>query len=352
MRHKISGSFLMLSYLLLSTAIAFSAPKKPATMAELALYKGQDRLQILEEGARKEGKLTFYTAGALQAVRPVVDAFERKYPFLKVEVWRMSGGPMISRAIEEYKTGKYLVDAIEGTQNIMFVAQESGIVQPFYSPNLTQIDEEAITSASGNGASAVAFRLSGVGVGYNTKLISADQLPKTYQELLDPKWKRKMVIGGGDTGVNWVALLYHTFGEEFLKKIVKQEFVMQMVTSTALLDLIVSGEYALSPVIIDSHVFAKQKSGAPVAWVPLEPVRVNLGQLALAKHAPHFHAALLFADFELSKASGEIQQSTGYDSFRKDLPPLGQHYKKFFGNPSAAGIKEEYDIYNRLFITK
>jgi len=353
MKHKQFTVVIIVGLALVLAGSAFSAAKKPATMAELALYKGPDRQQILEEGAKKEGKLSFYTAGVLkQAVQPIVDAFEKKYPFLKVEVWRSSGGPMISRALEEYKAGRNLVDTIEGTQNIMFFSQEAGIVQPFYSPNLAHIEEEAITNAPEGGAYAVAFRLGGLGVGYNTKMLGKEQVPKSYQDLLDPKWKRKLVIAGTDSAVNWAGLIYQTFGEEFLRKIAKQEFVVQTVTASALLDLIISGEYAISPTIIDSHVFERRKAGAPVAWVPLEPVRVNVGQIAVAKHAPHPHAALLFADFELSKESGEIHQRVGYDSFRKDLPPLELRYKKYFGNPSAAALKEEYEIFNRLFITK
>jgi len=353
MKHKQFAAAVILVLVFLLTGGAFSAAKRPATMAELALYKGQDRQQILEEGAKKEGKLTFYTAGVLkQAVQPVINAFEKKYPFIKVEVWRADGGPVLSRALEEYKAGKYLVDVIEGTQNVMYVAEKAGLAQPFYSSNIAQLDEDAVMNAPGGGVYAAAFRLSGYGVGYNTKLISKDQLPKSYQDLLDPKWKGKMVIVSGDTGVNWASLIKNTFGEEFLKKLAKQEFIVQTVMANALLDLIANGEYAISPTIIDSHVVERQKKGIPVAWVPLEPVRVNLGQIMVARNAPNPHAALLFADFELTRQGGEIHLDLGYNSFRKDLPPLGQNYKKYYGNPSSASLKEDYETFQKLFVSK
>lgn len=86
-------SAFILVFCLLLPILTEAAPKRPDTMAELALYKGADRQQILEEGARKEGTITFYTSGILKlAVRPVVDAFEKKYPFLKVMIWRATGG--------------------------------------------------------------------------------------------------------------------------------------------------------------------------------------------------------------------------------------------------------------------
>jgi len=331
---------------------ALSADKKPTTMAELALYKGADRQQILEAGAKKEGKLTFYTTGILkQAVSPVVNAFEKKYPYIKVEIWRASAGPLISKIVEEFKSGKHVVDAMEVTQTNIQIAREVGIIQNFSSPNFSQMDEESIMPAPDGGAFAVAFRTTGIGLGYNTKILNSEQVPKTYQDLLDPKWKGKMAICN-DTGVNWAGCIYHTIGEEFLKKLAQQDFVVHMVSGQALLDMIINGEYALSPTIYDSHVYGSRKLGAPVAWVPLEPVRVSIGQIALAKHSPNPHAALLFADFELSKESGELHKSVGYGSFRKDISPLGRPFKKYFGTYTAADIKAEYELFNKLFVKK
>jgi len=332
---------------------ALSAARKPATMADLALYQGADRQQVLEEGAKKEGKLTFYTSGILkQAVRPVVDAFEKRYPFIKVEIWRASGAEQISRTVEEFKSGRTLFDAMESTQTNMMVLQTLGASQPFLSPAFKQLEDEAMIAAPGGAAHSVAFRSSGIGLGYNTKLIGKEQVPKTYQDLLDPKWKGKMAIAGSDTGVNWASCISRNFGEELLKKIALQNFAVHMVSAQALLDMIVNGEYAASPTIFDSHVFGARKVGAPVAWVPLEPVRVNLGQLALAKNAPHPHAALLFADFECSRESGEIHRGVGYDSFRKDVPPLEQRYKKYFAKDTIEDIKADDALFSRLFVKR
>jgi len=333
--------------------VLLGAEKRPTTMAELALYKGADRQRILEEGAKKEGKLTFYTSGILtQAVRPVVDAFEKKYPFIKVEIWRASTVALTSRAVEEFKAGKHLLDVMEGTQTNMLILQEMGIAIPFFSPQFAFLEEEALTMAPTGGAYAAAFRTSGIGFGYNTKLLPREELPRTYQDLTNPKWKGKLAVAGSDTGINWAACIYHNYGEDLLKKIAAQGFAVHMVSGQAMLDMVINGEYVASPTIFDSHVFGSRKKGAPVAWVPLEPVRVNIGQVAIAKHAPHPHAALLFADFELSKESAEIHRSVGYDNFRKDVPPIDQRYKKYFGKNTMADIKKEHELFNRFFVKK
>src|SRR3989304_6666169 len=124
--------------------IAVSATKKPTTAAELALYSGPDRQQILEEGAKKEGKLVFYTVGIVnQAVRPVIDAFQKKYPFIKVDIWRAGSNDLLPRLLEEYRAGKHQCDVIEGTQLLSILMHKEGMIQPFYSPNLQSIQEDA-----------------------------------------------------------------------------------------------------------------------------------------------------------------------------------------------------------------
>ena len=148
MKRKTCFLAILLACLLSLPGYVLAAAKKPSTMAELALYNGTDRQQILEEGAKKEGALTFYTSGILkQAVTPVVDAFKKKYPFIKVQIWRASSQQLISRAVEEFKSGQNLLDAMEGTQSNMLIIQEVGIVQTFFSPNLTQIEDAAKTQA-------------------------------------------------------------------------------------------------------------------------------------------------------------------------------------------------------------
>jgi len=331
---------------------AMGAQKKPTTVAELALYQGADWQQILEEGAKKEGKLVFYTSGILkQAVRPVVDAFEKKYPYIKVEIWRASSSKIMPRVLEEYKAGRHLFDALESTQATHLSLREAGMVQPFSSPNLTHIEEGALVKAPGGGVFSAAFRGSGIGVGYHTKLITEDQLPKTYEDLLDPKWKGKMAIAGSSTGMWWIGTMLETYGEDFVKRIAKQDFDIHVVSARAIVDMVISGEYVCSPTVYDSHVINSKNKGAPVNWVPLEPVHLNVGQIALSKHASHPHAALLFIDFELSRKSAEIHKTAGYNPFHKDVS-AAKTYKKFFGATTLAQVERWNNLFNRLFLKK
>ncbi|MFC1815895.1 ABC transporter substrate-binding protein [Thermodesulfobacteriota bacterium] len=337
---------------LVATADLGTAAGNPKTVAELALYKGADRQQILEDGAKKEGTLTFYTTGILtQNVRPIMNAFQKKYPFIKVRIWRGSTNVLLPRILQEYKAGRHSADVVEGAKSAMLVLQEQGIIRPFYFPDLAYINEDTITKAPGEGAFRVAFRESHIGLGYNTKLIKREELPKTYQDFLDPKWKGKIPISSADAGVMWLAVMLTAYGEDFLTRMAEQDFSPQVVSSRGIFDLIIAGEYTLSPTMFDSHAMFSKQKGASVDWVPLEPVPVLVGEVALAKHAPHPHAALLLIDFELSKECAEILKTKGYSPTRKDITGL-KTYKKFYGANSAAEVVKWRKLYDRLFLKK
>lgn len=343
----------MLTIGLIFTEIAVSATKKPATVAELAFYSGADRQQILEEGAKKEGALVFYTSGILtQAVRPVVDAFQRKYPFIKVDVWRADGPALTSRISEESRAGRQAFDVIESTQIVYLTIQEQGgILQSFSSPNLPFIDEDAISKAPGGGVSRAGFRESGHSMGYNTKLIARENLPKTYRDLLDPKWKGKVAIAGSENGIMGIGTMLDTYGEDFVKRFAGQQFTVHMVSARGVLDMIINGEYMLSPTITDAHVIESKLKGAPVEWVPIEPVHVNVGQIALARNSRHPHAAMLFIDHELSKEVGEIHKQKGYLSSRKDVA-VEKNYKKHYGPYTMEEATKWTRLFNSLFLKR
>ncbi|MFC1814448.1 extracellular solute-binding protein [Thermodesulfobacteriota bacterium] len=339
-----------LTAIFLLPSIAVSAPDKPSTVAELTLYKGADRQQILEEGARKEGKLTFYTTSTWAP--PLVKAFQKRYPYIRVEIWRASSSMLVPRIIEEYKVGKHIFDVVESTTEAQMVFQEMGITQPFYSPNLAYLEEGATVKAPGQGVLAAAFRASGLGLGYNTKLIAREQLPKTYHDLLDTKWKGKLPISGTAPGPWFMGTVLVNYGEDLVRQLAKQEFQVHMISPRGIIDMIIAGEYIFSPTIYDSHVINSKRKGAPVDWVPLEPVHVNIGLIALPKNVSHPHAALLFIDFELSKEGAELRLAGGYSPTRKDVAPPMKAYKKFFGAKSTDETKKWHELFNRLFMKK
>src|SRR6266852_6046036 len=180
-------------------AAAVPALAAPKTVHEIANYAGADRQQVLEVGARREGTLMLYATGT--QIQPLLDRFTQKYPFIKVAMPRASSIDVTRKVIEEYSAGLYQVDAYELSSYGLVVPREQGLLQPFASPELADYDKSAIEP----GRNWVSVRESYLGIGYNTQKIRAEDAPKSYQDLLDPRWKGKMAISGSlSTSANWV----------------------------------------------------------------------------------------------------------------------------------------------------
>ncbi|MFC1817250.1 ABC transporter substrate-binding protein [Thermodesulfobacteriota bacterium] len=301
MKEKLYVFVIFCIFAFMLPGMVLSATQEPKTVSEIALYQGIDRQQILEKGARKEGKLIFYTTGIVkQTVRPLIEAFKKTYPFIEVFIWRATTSKLVPRISEEYQAHKFEVDAIETTQMGRMVLSERGILHPYFSPNVADIDEGVIIKAPGQGVYSVGHYQSFISLGYNTKLISPADAPKKYEDLLNPKWKGKMTVTDMGSARNWAGIIYEVLGEEFLVKLSKQDIVLHTMSGRGLLDMIIAGEYAFSPAVFDSHVNKSKSLGASVEWYPIEPVMTYIGQIMLAKNAPHPYTAMLFIDFDLS----------------------------------------------------
>ena len=123
-------------------ALSWAAPMLPAseaaTVEQIALLKGSDRQKVLIEGAKKEGKVVWYSTLIIdQLVRPVKVAFEKEYPFLQVEYFRGNTERVVQKAVSEYQAKHYEVDILDGTTSPT-LANKAGIMQRFFSPSLTE----------------------------------------------------------------------------------------------------------------------------------------------------------------------------------------------------------------------
>ncbi len=305
---------------------ALPAHAAPTTVSEIANYAGADRQQLLEAGARREGALMLYATGT--QIQPLLDRFMQKYPFIKVAMPRASSIDVTRKVIEEYGAGLYQVDAYELSSYGLVVPREQGLLQRFTSPELADYEQTTIEP----GHNWVSVRESYLGIGYNTQKISAQDAPKSYQDLLAPQWRSRMAISGSlSTSGNWVGAMVISLGIDYVKKLGQQDIRVYELTGRALANLTISGEVPLSPTIYNSHVEASRAQGAPIAWNVPGPVPVTDTSTALAVKAPHPHAAMLLIDFLLSKQGQAIYRELGYVPSRngmapKDFPVLQKLY--------------------------
>src|SRR5882672_4670232 len=183
----------------IAVAAAFaSSPAFALTAEEVLNYKGPDRQSLLEEGARREGTVFIYSGMIVnQLLRPLTEAFEKKYPFIKTRYWRGDSNQVLVKVLAETQANSLVADVIEGS-GMSGAIGGSKIVLPFYSPLFAELPNEDI--AADRTWAATRFRY--IGLGYNTKFVSKDEAPRRYDDLLDPKWRGKMAwhVGSDASG--------------------------------------------------------------------------------------------------------------------------------------------------------
>jgi iron(III) transport system substrate-binding protein len=332
------------------------AASEPKTVSEIALYQGPDREKILIEGAKEEGQLIYYTS--ITWLRTgFVKAFEKKYPFVKVSSWLADSPELLKRVTEEYAAKRYLVDVFETTSPATDLLFRAGMLQEFYSPEISYYGDEV--KAKGKiGVYYCGDREIYLGLGFNTKLISPAEAPKTLKDLLDPKWKGKMSISGHTTGNRWIGNCLEAMGLGFIEGMSRQDMRVQNLSGMGLAGLVVSGEVPLSPTIFDSNVANFKGKGAPMEWRPLEPVVTNTGYSGICAKAIHPYSALLFLNYLFSEEGQKIVMQGGLNSPRTDLGTLERKFKKTYLEKkySLEELEKKFNewdsLLTRLFIQK
>jgi iron(III) transport system substrate-binding protein len=315
------GGFAVVIFLCTPPLHAQSADQGPNDA--LYQYHGADRDQQLLEKARQEGTFVWYTSMTPPESGPLAQAFEKKYG-IKVDIWRASGNKVMQRAITEGQAKHYTVDVIETSgANVEMMAREK-LLSTFYSPYLADLPPEAIPKSR----LWVSDRINFFVVAYNTKKYKREDIPKTYEGFLDPKWKGQIGIEVDDS--YWMATIIKKMGIDKGTAFFQKLAAMQPDVRTGhivLTGLVAAGEVPVSLTNSNSAVESLKRRGAPIDWVPVEPVVGEGLGLAVAKYAPHPYAALLFADFilspdgqELLNTMGRVPASTKVKSYLKNFP--------------------------------
>ena len=337
-------------------ALSQAAQSRSPSVAELALYKGADREKLLIEGAKKEGQVVFYTSNTWVA-GPVSQEFEKKYPFVKANVWRSDSKSLLKRLTEEVAAARYIADVVETSPEYMLIMLREKMLQEHFSPELSAYGDEAKIKGK-TGVYGWTNREIYISLGFNSQLIPVAEAPKSIKDYLDPKWKGKMSIAGTTTGVQWVGALLDGMGREFLEKLSAQEINVQNISGAALSGLVASGEVPLSPTIFNSNIFTHKQKGAPVEWRPLDPFIAGVGTSGMVLNSPHPHAALLFLDYLHSKEGQQAAMKGGLSSPRTDIGSLEQKFKKLYIESKYTPeefekkIEEWETLMRRLFIRK
>src|ERR1041384_3667528 len=185
-----------------AVALVLSCPSLAwtASIAELAAYNKPDREKVLYEGAKKEGKLMWYTSltGGPNIEAPKL--FETKYPGIKMEVYRGDSDALISRILQEAQAKRFLVDTVETTFPILKVMKDERLITPFFSPYLSAYPDDVKEKGDKGNVYWATDRESYIGLAYNTNVVPAAAAPKRFDDLLRPELKDKIGFATSDTG--------------------------------------------------------------------------------------------------------------------------------------------------------
>jgi iron(III) transport system substrate-binding protein len=325
-----------LVFLLFVSSPARTQTAKASSPADLAAYAGADRERVLLDGAKREGKLVWYTTLAADQNKQLAGAFEAKYPGVKVEVFRTGSSALAQRLLTEAKAKRHLADAIETTPPGLMTFRENQLLLPYTSPHLAAFPEDAKEKAPKNLVYWTNTRESFIGFAYNKNFLNAADVPKNFDGLLKPTLRDNMGISGDDTGARIIGAMVKAKGDGFVKKLKEQNIRVHMMAGSALTQLVAAGEIFGSPSQFYSATNVAAKRGAPVAWVPMDLVATSAGGAAVYANAPRPHAALLFADFLLSPEGQKLLEDLYFGSSRKDYG-----FKRWY--PEKGGTLAQYE---------
>ena len=286
-----------------------------------ATYRGTDREQRLVDGARRGAQVTVYSSMIVdQALRPLIDAFQTKYPFIKAQYVRDDPPQQLQKIMAESRAGRMVADVLEST-GLEVPIRTADIDQPFWSPQIEAYDPGLLDPDN----YWAPTRTSYLGACYNTNLVKPGEAPKSFADYLDPKWKGKIAWSSTVAG----AMLFITgvrnfMGEDkafaYLQKLAQQAIVSIPSANRVVVDRVMAGEYSLCLDAFLHHPIISARKGAPIAPLPLDPVLTVVSSVMLPKTPPHPYAAMLFIDFLLSREGQQSLQRADYFPARLDVP--------------------------------
>jgi ABC-type Fe3+ transport system substrate-binding protein len=302
-----------------------ATPLRVLAFAALALASGsvQAADPALIAAAKKEGEVVWYTTQIVsQLVRPVTAAFEKKYPGIKVRATRANATETAVKILNESKAGRVQSDIFDGTTTVVPLKAEGYVLR--WLPDAAKDYPPELKDPDGFW---IANNLFVITPGYNTSLVPKGSQPRTYQDLLDPKWRGKLAWNGFPTssGVGgFIGTVLTEMGQEsgmaYLRALSKQNVASLRGSAREVLDQVIAGEYAVALQIFNHHAVISAKKGAPVDWIPMEPATVTLSVASVHKNAPHPNAAKLLVDFIISREGQEVFRRADYLPAHPDVP--------------------------------
>ena len=294
-RGVLKGSGAVLAGAALSTRVMADAPPaEPITPALIA-------------AAKKEGQVVYYTSTDLPVAEKLAKAFEAKYPGIAVRVERTGAERVFQRIGQEYASNIHAVDVVNSSDAAHFIVwKREGVLAPFVPEDVAKFYPPEHRDIDGQFAS---FRVWLSIIAYNTSLVKAEEAPKSFADLLDPRWKGKIVKahpGYSGTIMTATYQMQRDLGWSYFEQLAKQN-IMQVQSSADPPKKLDLGERAVMADGNEYNIFQMKEAGRPV-----EPVYASegspliIGPNGIFKGSPNPNAAKLFQSFCLSRDAQQL----------------------------------------------
>jgi iron(III) transport system substrate-binding protein len=302
--------------------------------------------------AKKEGRVAWYTTVSIPEAQEFAALFQKQFSFLKVDIIRTGSSALVNRMISEHNAEKYLIDVLQGfsSRGGYIAVKQRQILGRYHSPEYKFLPRE-LKDPKGYWGSQYqnTFVLA-----YNTRMVKPADVPKTYDDLLKPIWKGKKILNDTENH-EWFDGLLHYWGKEkglaYFRKLAQQEQVFQR-GARGRVQLVAAGEFPLT-IAYGPHVQSFIGKGAPVDWIPLEPVVTVINTVSVGAKAPHPAAARLFVDFLFSRPGQlklrEMNRIPSREDVEADPPRLFRGFKKIIQDLENDTMEESVELYQKIF---
>jgi iron(III) transport system substrate-binding protein len=313
---------------------------------------GQSEKEKIEL-AKKEKVVNWYGSTNVEDAQAIIAGIKRKYPFLEINRFRGNNANVLNKMNAEVRGGALSVDVID--VDGFYVAQviKGKYWTEYRSPELKAYPKGlAGTQNLWSGF----FLLPNVVI-FNTNLVNPKDAPKSYNEMLDPKWKGKLAVS--DVGVPWFHGMLQYMGPEkgraYMKKLATQNVIIAPGGNRNMVELTMAGEYPIAIGAFSHRVGQYQKKGAPMGWMKDDVIIVTPQAIGISHHGKSPNAAKLIVDYMLSMEGQDLLRNLGrvpaHPKVDADPPELTKGRKFFYSNIEDGGARfnELNSEYRQIF---
>ena len=322
-----------------SAAVA-SAQVDPAAVARL---EGEARTRALVEGAKREGEVMVYHSTQTEDLKPVFDAFTKKYG-VKVRDWRSSSENVVQRIVNETRAGKREVDFIENNAPEMEALSREKMLLRMESPHFASLRPGTLPAHREYATSTIDVFVQA----YNTQKVKREELPKSFEDLADPRWKGRLGIEAEDQA--WFGTLLHGLGEakgvRLFNEIVAKNGISVRKGHTLLAQLVATGEIPFALTVYNYKPPQLKAKGADIDFVVLQPAVAQLHSVGVHAKASHPFAAMLLFDFFLGEGQQLLADRNFVPSSTRVATPYADIPLRFI---DAAEAIDKQDPWTKLY---